>query len=82
MAKKNIMLLNLPDFSYFGLKYVIKQDQRSTAPTLYQLGPLSHLGPFGSHLGPSGNDLGPFGNHLGPFGRHLVPFGSHTSLFR
>ena len=56
-----------------------KQDQRSTAPTQYQLGPLSHLGHLGSHFGPSGNDLGPFGNHLGPFGRHLVPFGSHTS---
>ena len=56
-----------------------KQDQRSTAPTRYQLGPLSHLGHFGSHLGPSGNYLGPFWNHLGPFGRHLVPFGSHTS---
>ena len=59
-----------------------KQDQRSTASTRYQLGPLSHLGHFGSHLGPSGNYLGPFGNHLGPFGRHLVPFGSHTSWFR
>ena len=28
-----------------------KQDQRSKAPTWYQLGPLSHLGHFGSHLG-------------------------------
>ena len=56
-----------------------KQDQRSTALTRYQLGPLINLAHFGSHLGPSGNDLGPFGNHLGPFGRHLVPFGSHTS---
>ena len=50
----------------------MKQDQRSTALTRYQLGPLSHLGHFGSHLGPSGN-------YLGPFGRHLVRFGSHTS---
>ena len=47
-----------------------KQDQRSTAPTLYQFGPMSHLGHLGSHLGPSGNDLGPIGNHLGPFGSH------------
>ena len=53
-------------------KSLMKQDQRSTAQTRYQLGPLSYLGHFGSHLGPSGNYLGPFGNDLGPFGRHLL----------
>ena len=62
-----------------SINVIKEQDQRSTAVTRYQLGPLSHLGHFGIHFGPSGNNLEPFGNQLGPFGRHLVPFGSHTS---
>ena len=44
-----------------------KQDQRSTAPTWYQLGPFqSHLGPpFGSHLEHFGSNLGPYEKSFG-----------------
>ena len=70
-----------------------QQDQRSTAPTWYQLVSFgncqfwliknepkpfsSHLGPFGSHLRPFQSWLRQFGSHSGPFGKHLRPFSSH-----
>ena len=57
-------MLELVGLSQFGCSILVlirkglKQDQRSTAPTRYQLGPFqSNLGPFESHSGTFGNPL-------------------------
>ena len=48
-----------------------KQDQRSTAPTRYQ------LGPFGNHQRSLGNHQRLLGNHQRPLGNHQTPLGNH-----
>ena len=63
-------------------EYIKEQDQRSTAPTWYQLAFGNHLGPFGSHLRPLRSQLGPFGSQLGPVGNHLGPVGNHLGPFK